>query len=214
MAKAREQQIEHLLRRAGFGASQAQVDAYADMGFRDGRRLQSRRLRGDPRRRRRIDRQAGIRRRSRRAARSCPPTNITDARQRWLFRMVHSQTAAAGEDGALLAQPLRHGLHQDRGALGAARSDADAGGQAERGPGGVHGQIELFREHALGNFRDLLVAVAQDPAMLVWLDGRTNVRPQPQENFARELMELFTMGVGTSPRRTSMPARACSPAGT
>jgi uncharacterized protein (DUF1800 family) len=40
------------------------------------------------------------------------------------------------------------------------------------------------------------VAVAQDPAMLVWLDGRSNVRAQPQENFARELMELFTMGVG------------------
>jgi uncharacterized protein (DUF1800 family) len=38
--------------------------------------------------------------------------------------------------------------------------------------------------------------VAQDPAMLVWLDGRTNVRGRPQENFARELMELFTFGVG------------------
>jgi len=64
-------------------------------------------------------------------------------------------------------------------------------------PGGIPGQLELFREHALGNFRDLLVAVAQDPAMLVWLDGRTNIRRSPQENFARELMELFTMGVGT-----------------
>ena len=38
------------------------------------------------------------------------------------------------------------------------------------------GQLELFRDYALGNFRDLLVAVAKDPAMLVWLDGRTNVR--------------------------------------
>ena len=43
-------------------------------------------------------------------------------------------------------------------------------------PAGVQGQIELFREHALGNFRDLLVDVAKDPAMLVWLDGRTNVQ--------------------------------------
>jgi uncharacterized protein (DUF1800 family) len=58
------------------------------------------------------------------------------------------------------------------------------------------GQLELFREHALGNFRDLLIEVAKDPAMLVWLDGRTNVRARPQENFARELMELFTLGVG------------------
>src|SRR4030095_16398687 len=60
----------------------------------------------------------------------------------------------------------------------------------------TRGQIELFRAYALGNFRDLLIQVAKDPAMLVWLDGRTNVRARPQENFARELMELFTMGVG------------------
>ena len=64
-------------------------------------------------------------------------------------------------------------------------------------PGRVQGQLELLREHALGNFRTLLVAIARDPAMLFWLDGRTNVRARPQENFARELMELFTMGVGT-----------------
>jgi uncharacterized protein (DUF1800 family) len=64
---------------------------------------------------------------------------------------------------------------------------------------GVIGQLELFRQYALGNFRDLLVAVAKDPAMLVWLDGRLNVRGRPQENFSRELMELFTMGVGTFP---------------
>jgi uncharacterized protein (DUF1800 family) len=64
-------------------------------------------------------------------------------------------------------------------------------------PGGVRGQLELLREHALGNFRTLLVEIAKDPAMLVWLDGRSNIRARPQENFARELMELFTMGVGT-----------------
>ena len=63
-------------------------------------------------------------------------------------------------------------------------------------PAGTRGQIELFRQYALGNFRDLLIEVAKDPAMLVWLDGRTNVRARPQENFARELMELFTIGVG------------------
>jgi uncharacterized protein (DUF1800 family) len=60
----------------------------------------------------------------------------------------------------------------------------------------TRGQIELFRQFALGNFRDLLIEIAKDPAMLVWLDGRTNVRARPQENFARELMELFTMGIG------------------
>jgi uncharacterized protein (DUF1800 family) len=63
-------------------------------------------------------------------------------------------------------------------------------------PGGVRGQLELFRTYALGNFRDLLVAVAQDTAMLFWLDGYTNTKAKPQENFGREVMELFTMGVG------------------
>ena len=60
----------------------------------------------------------------------------------------------------------------------------------------TRGQVELFRSGRVGNFRDLLIEIAKDPAMLVWLDGRTNVRARPQENFARELMELFTMGVG------------------
>jgi uncharacterized protein (DUF1800 family) len=58
------------------------------------------------------------------------------------------------------------------------------------------GQVTLFQRHATGNFRELLIAVAQDPAMLVFLDAGLNVKGAPNENFAREVMELFTMGVG------------------
>ncbi len=58
------------------------------------------------------------------------------------------------------------------------------------------GQNETLRRHANGNFRDLLRAMAQDPAMLVWLDNRENVKGKPNENFAREVMELFCMGEG------------------
>src|SRR5688500_19606678 len=61
---------------------------------------------------------------------------------------------------------------------------------------GPQGQIELFRQYALGSYRDLLLQVAMDPAMLVWLDGKTNTKAKPQENFGREVMELFTVGVG------------------
>jgi len=57
-------------------------------------------------------------------------------------------------------------------------------------------QLELFQRAGLGNFRTLLVAVAQDPAMLAYLDAGVNVKGSPNENFAREIMELFTMGVG------------------
>ncbi len=57
-------------------------------------------------------------------------------------------------------------------------------------------QNELLRTKATGNFRDLLIAVAKDPAMLALLDAGVNVKGAPNENFAREIMELFTMGVG------------------
>lgn len=55
-------------------------------------------------------------------------------------------------------------------------------------------QNETLRAHALGSFRDLLLAVTRDPAMMRWLDNHTNVREAPNENYARELMELHTMG--------------------
>ena len=58
------------------------------------------------------------------------------------------------------------------------------------------GQNQLFRNKGTGNFRDLLIAVSQDPAMLAFLDAGVNVKGSPNENFAREIMELFTMGVG------------------
>ena len=57
-------------------------------------------------------------------------------------------------------------------------------------------QNQTFRRHATGDFRDLVVAIAQDPAMLHFLDAGVNVKGAPNENFAREIMELFTMGVG------------------
>lgn len=57
-------------------------------------------------------------------------------------------------------------------------------------------QIDTLREHAWGSFRDLVLAMARDPAMLVWLDGESSTKEHPNENFARELMELFTCGIG------------------
>lgn len=56
-------------------------------------------------------------------------------------------------------------------------------------------QNQTLRQNALSRFDSLLLKAAQDPAMLVWLDGITNVRGKPNENFARELQELFTIGI-------------------
>ena len=57
-------------------------------------------------------------------------------------------------------------------------------------------QNETLREHARGPFGDMLGAMVRDPAMLVWLDAPTNRSGRPNENLARELLELFALGVG------------------
>ncbi len=54
---------------------------------------------------------------------------------------------------------------------------------------------EVIRKHALGNFRDLVWASAHSPAMMVYLDNQANEKSHPNENYARELMELHTLGV-------------------
>jgi uncharacterized protein (DUF1800 family) len=60
----------------------------------------------------------------------------------------------------------------------------------------MYGQNRLLRHHALGKFGPFLQAMSKDPAMLVWLDSNSNVKSHPNENYAREVMELFSLGVG------------------
>lgn len=57
-------------------------------------------------------------------------------------------------------------------------------------------QLTLYQTKGLGNFRTLLIEAAQEPAMLAYLDAGVNVKGAPNENFAREIMELFTLGIG------------------
>ena len=58
------------------------------------------------------------------------------------------------------------------------------------------GQYELMKRHALGSFEKMLQEISKDPAMLVWLDTRGSKKGNPNENYAREIMELFALGVG------------------
>lgn len=60
----------------------------------------------------------------------------------------------------------------------------------------MHEQMQLFRSMALGNWREICGAVCSDKAMLVWLDGLLSTAYRPNENFAREFWELFTLGEG------------------
>jgi uncharacterized protein (DUF1800 family) len=56
-------------------------------------------------------------------------------------------------------------------------------------------QLVMFRKHGMGNYRDMLVALSQNPAMIFWLDNNENHRDAVNENWGRELLELFSMGV-------------------
>ncbi len=68
--------------------------------------------------------------------------------------------------------------------------------QKVRSPVLMYRQHQLLRRHAFGNFAEFLHAIARDPAMVLYLDSASNRKGQPNENFARELMELFTLGEG------------------
>jgi hypothetical protein len=73
----------------------------------------------------------------------------------------------------------------------------------------LHDQNDILRRHALGQFGPLLAEASRDPAMLVWLDSTSNRKAHPNENFAREVMELFTIGLGQySERDIQEAARA------
>jgi uncharacterized protein (DUF1800 family) len=65
-----------------------------------------------------------------------------------------------------------------------------------RSSNAMYEQNQLFRKHAAGNFRDMLIAITTDPAMVLYLNTQQNRKGKPNENYARELMELFTLGAG------------------
>jgi uncharacterized protein (DUF1800 family) len=198
MALTREEELQHLLRRAGFGASEAEVSHFARLGLLSFptavAHLVNYQAQPDD-----VDSRigqvgyAGVTA----AGRFAPAEVINDARQRWLFRMIHTQRPLQEKMALFWHNHFATAYNKIAGDAGAVEATRMLSAKPSETAGGTPGQLELLREHALGNFRDLLVKIAQDPAMLYWLDGRSNVRTAPQENFARELMELFTMGVDT-----------------
>ena len=71
----------------------------------------------------------------------------------------------------------------------------------------IQAQIAMFRRHGMGNYRELLVRLAKDPAMIFWLDNNENHKDTPNENWGRELLELFSMGQGNY---TEQDVKECS----
>jgi uncharacterized protein (DUF1800 family) len=185
--------LQHLLRRAGFGVSAADVDTFSRMSLGAAvTYLVDYEGRPDD-----VDARIGRPDHAQVDSRDLfsPDLNIDDARQRWLFRMIHTRRPLQEKMAIFWHNHFATAyskLNADSGAKQAAKMMAYTPGVL-RGP---MGHVELLRQNALGNFRDLLVKVAQDAAMLIWLDGQTNTAARPQENFGREVMEIFTIGVG------------------
>jgi uncharacterized protein (DUF1800 family) len=191
---SRSPHIEHLLRRAGFGARADELELYGSDLFATaaGRLLNFSDVPDD------VDAKIGAPGYVAVTTRGqfSPNTVITDARQRWLFRMVHTNRPLQEKMALFWHNHFATAYSKIAGIIGAAEATRYMAAKPSEDRARVRGQIELFREYALGNFRDLLVELSKDTAMLFWLDGYLNTRVQPQENFGREIMELFTLGVG------------------
>jgi hypothetical protein len=158
--------IGHLLRRAGFGARQKDYDKFLAMGLDA---TVDYLLDYDS-----VDNSALE---SRLASLNLNMEKSSQLKQWWLIRMIYTE------------RPL-----QEKMVLfwhGILTSSYKKGGSLF-----MHVQNELFRKHALDNYDVLLKAVSRDPAMLNWLDSKRNKKRAPNENYSRELMELFTMGIG------------------
>ena len=165
--------IAHLLRRAAFGSTAAELDAAVADGY-DAT----------------VDRLVDLSRPDGGADAVATPTFAADERQEqraegqrlsqwWIDRMITSTT------------PLRERLTLFWHGHFATSL------QKVRLPELMYRQNQLFRTMGAGNFEALTQAVAKDPAMLIWLDSNQNRRQSPNENFARELFELFTLGIGS-----------------
>src|SRR5438034_1260063 len=173
MPRTPDRQIEHLLRRAGFGARPDELDVYGQMSVDEiVDSLVNFESQTDD-----VDRKMGKPGYVGTTTRGIfsPSSNITDARQRWLFRLVHSDRPLQEKMALFWHNHFATGFSKISGAVGSVPATRMMAGKPGDVPG-PPGQYELFRSYALGNFRDLLINVARDPAMLVWLDGRTNTR--------------------------------------
>jgi uncharacterized protein (DUF1800 family) len=161
--------VGHLYRRAGFGATWPELEA----GLKAGpEKTIDRLLRGGPGREAFDQEMAKV-------ARVAADANSGQlARAAWLMCMLYTP------------HPLREKLalfwHNHFATSNAKVNNA----------GFMLDQYDLMRRHALGNFRELLQEMSKDPAMMVWLDTSLSKKGMPNENYARELMELFSLGLG------------------
>jgi uncharacterized protein (DUF1800 family) len=162
-------QAAHLLRRAGFGANLREIDATAALGPEA---AVKRWLTPDG------QTAAFDAEMTRFAQVTLAAGNPESLAGWWLHRMRHTP--------APLMEKVTLFWHGHFATSAAKVTDAKL----------MYQQNELLRTHALGSFPAMVAGIARDPAMLLYLDSATNRKIHPNENFAREVMELFCLGVG------------------
>ena len=174
--------VGHLMRRAGFSASPEELDRFVEMGFEAtlDELLNYEAVNDTEMEEGLAEKNYSLIRVNRRG-RLRPRTS--GMQRWWLYRMVNSKRP--------LLEKMTYFWHDHF-----ATSVRTVRQVAPDEQPYMMTQNNLLREHALGNFKEMVQAIAVDPAMLVWLDNRRNVKEHPNENWARELLELFTMGVG------------------
>ncbi|MBV9581565.1 MAG: DUF1800 domain-containing protein [Chloroflexi bacterium] len=163
-------QIAHLLRRAGFGATSAELDQYSQLGFAG---AVDRLLNPEQ-----VDDSATDQILAPLTANLGDRKQIEASKYWWVNRMLYTQ------------RPL-----QEKMTLFWHNHFATANSKVANSVLMLQ-QIQVFRDNGLGDFETLLQKVTRDPAMLIWLDNRLNRKGSPNENYAREVQELFTVGLG------------------
>ena len=161
--------MAHLLRRAGFGASRDEIERRAEDGYDATVEWLL-----NPDDQPEVDEYLLYRYHPD----SERPPKVNHASVNWLYRMVNTERPLEEKIGLFWHQVFATGDNKVESAYE------------------IKEQIAMFREHGLGNYRDLLVRLAQNPTMLYWLDNQENHKRAPNENWGRELMELFSMGIG------------------
>src|SRR3954471_7887284 len=166
MPSQREEDLEHLLRRAAFGATDSDVNAFARLGLLSFSTAVAHLVAYDTQPDDVDDQIGNVGYVGVTAQGAFSPTaNINDARQRWLFRMLHSKRPLQEKMTLFWHNYFATGYTKLAGALQAPNAARVMEAKPSEDPARQQGQLELFRENALGAVSDLLVAVAQDPAM-------------------------------------------------
>ena len=119
-------------------------------------------------------------------------TDIGNLQRWWLYRMIHSRRQLLEKMAFFWHDHFATSVLQVNYVLGAPRGDNATLDGTEKPLSLV--QNETLRQYALGNFKEMVHAIARDPAMILWLNNAENRVGNANENWARELLELFTVG--------------------